>query len=230
MAELDIPRGPRELLEAVRDPLGYHLGGEHHLTLGGGTALAARWSHRHSTDVDLTVDHEIHLRLPASGFRDDLARHIDGRAYLTFHQGLTRIDLPAGEITVDSSYPTTTRPRSADTVRGTLIGVHTTAEILARKIIYRILDKAAFLSRDLYDLAVARHQDPAALKTAFDTVHPPNLFVIQRGLSELDQVSVVRDSRPLLHPAHPGEAADFLAIVQRLVEREIDRRNPSRTH
>ena len=53
----------------------------------------------------------------------------------------------------------------------------------------------------------------------------PNLFVIQRGLSELDQASVVRDSRSLLHPAHPGEAADFLAIVRRLVEREIDRRN-----
>lgn len=127
---------------------------------------------------------------------------------------------------VKADYRTRTMAKLPDTVRGTRIGVHTNAEILARKLVYRILGEAAFLSRDLYDLAVARHQDPAALKTAFDTVHPPNLFVIQRGLSELDQVSVVRDSRPLLHPAHPGEAADFLAIVQRLVEREIDRRNP----
>ncbi|MDE2793841.1 MAG: nucleotidyl transferase AbiEii/AbiGii toxin family protein [Gemmatimonadota bacterium] len=226
MAEIDLPRGPRELLEAVREPLGYHLGGEHHITLGGGTALAARWAHRHSTDVDLFVDHDILVRLPASGFRDDLARHIDGHAYLTFHLGLTRIVLPAGEITVDSSYSITTRPRSVDTVRGTRIGVHTNAEILARKLGYRILGESAFLSRDLYDLAVARHQDPAALSTAFDTVHPPNLFIIQRGLSELDQATVVRDTRSLLHPAHPGEAADFLAMVQRLVEREIDRRNP----
>ena len=46
MAELDLPRGPRELLETVRNPLGYHLGGEHHLTLGGGTALAARYHRR----------------------------------------------------------------------------------------------------------------------------------------------------------------------------------------
>lgn len=226
MAELDLPRGPRKLLESVRNPLGYHLGGEHHLTLGGGTALAARWAHRHSTDVDLFVDHDIHLRLPASGFRDDLAHTIDGHAYLTFHQGLTRILLPAGEVSVDSSYPITTQPRSADTVRGTQIGVHTNAEILARKLGYRILGESAFLSRDLYDLAVAHHLDAAALETAFDIIHPPNLFVIQRGLSELDQATVVRDSRSLLHPAHPGEAADFLAIVQRLVEREIDRRNP----
>jgi len=229
MAELDLPRGPRELLEAVRHPLGYHLGGEHHLVLGGGTALAARWAHRHSTDVDLAVDHDIHHRLPASGFRDDLARHIDGRAYLTIHQGLTRIDLPAGEVTIDSSYPATSHPHSADTVRGTRIGVHTSAEILARKLVYRVLGESVFLSRDLYDLAVARHQDPAALKTAFDTVHASNLLVIQRGLNELDQVSIVHDSRPLRHPAHSDEAADFLAIVQRLVEREIDQRIPRRT-
>ncbi|MDE2876129.1 MAG: hypothetical protein OXU69_09685 [Gemmatimonadota bacterium] len=120
----------------------------------------------------------------------------------------------------------TTQPRSADTVRGTQIGVHTNAEILARKLGYRILGESAFLSRDLYDLAVAHHLDAVALETAFDTIHPPNLFVIQRGLSELDQATVVRDSRSLLHPAHTGEAADFLAIVQRLVEREIARRNP----
>ena len=227
MAELDLPRGPRELLEAVRKPLGYHLGGEHHLVLGGGTALAARWAHRHSTDVDLFVDHDIHIRLPASRFHDDLARHTDGHAYLTFHQGLTRIDLPAGEITVDSSYSITARPRSADTVRGTRIGVQTNAEILARKLGYRILGESAFQSRDLYDLAVARRVDPPALETAFDTVHPPNLFVIERGLSELDQATVVHNSRSLLRPAYTGEAADFLTIVQRLVEREIDRRNPS---
>lgn len=35
MAELRLPSGPAELLQAVRKPLGYHLGGEHHLTLGG---------------------------------------------------------------------------------------------------------------------------------------------------------------------------------------------------
>ena len=56
MAKLDLPAGPAELLEAVRKPLGHHLGGEHRMRLGGGTALAARWRHRHSTDVDLFVD------------------------------------------------------------------------------------------------------------------------------------------------------------------------------
>lgn len=97
-----------------------------------------------------------------------MPRHIDGRAYLTFHQGLTRIDLPAGEVIIDSSYPATSRPHSAD------------------------------------------------------TVHASNLLVVQRGLGELDQVSIVHDSRPLRHPAHSDEAANFLAICQRLVERKID--------
>lgn len=46
MAGLDLPTGPAEVLEEIRRPLGRHLGGEHRMRLGGGTALAARWRHR----------------------------------------------------------------------------------------------------------------------------------------------------------------------------------------
>ena len=42
MAEYDLPAGPAELFEAVRDTLGEYLGGQHHMRLGGGTALAAQ--------------------------------------------------------------------------------------------------------------------------------------------------------------------------------------------
>ena len=49
-------RRGHSVLEAIRKPLGYHVGCEHYIRLGGGTALAARWRHRHSTDVDLFVD------------------------------------------------------------------------------------------------------------------------------------------------------------------------------
>ena len=58
MPELDLPRGPRELFHAVHKPLARAFGGEDNIRFGGGTALAARWAHRHSVDVDLFVERE----------------------------------------------------------------------------------------------------------------------------------------------------------------------------
>ena len=49
MAEYHLPAGPAELLETARQTIGKYLGGEHHVRLRRGTALAARWGHRHST-------------------------------------------------------------------------------------------------------------------------------------------------------------------------------------
>ena len=56
MAELDIPPGPRELFQAIHGPLARAFGGEENIRFGGGTALAARWAHRRSVDVDLFVE------------------------------------------------------------------------------------------------------------------------------------------------------------------------------
>ena len=54
-------------------------------------------------------------RLPASGLRTDIDRIAGEQSYVTFTPGLTQIDLPAGEITVDASYSLTRHPRSDDT-------------------------------------------------------------------------------------------------------------------
>ncbi len=226
MAELRLPSDPAELLRAVRKPLGYHLGGEHHLTLGGGTALAMRWAHRRSIDLDLTVDFAVNARLPVSGFQADIDRLTGKQGYVTFAPGLTRIDLPAGEITVDGSDSLTRNPRSADTIRGTRIPLHTTAEILARKLGYRMLARGRYLSRDLYDLAVARRADPEALTTALATFHPDSLATLRRNLAQLDQDHIVSQSPPLLDSAHPLEADNFLDILEHAVVRHLGDRPP----
>ena len=226
MAELRLPSGPAELLQAVRQPLTYHLGGEHHLTLGGGTALSMRWAHRRSIDLDFTAEFAINARLPVSGFQADIDRLTAQHGYVTFTPGLTRIDLPAGEITVDGSDSLTRSPRSADTIHGTRIPLHTNAEILARKLGYRMLARGRYLSRDLYDLAVARQADPEALATALATFHPDSLATLRRNLAQLDQDHIVSESPPLLDPAHPREADDFLGILERTIDRHIDDRDP----
>lgn len=226
MAELRLPSGPAELLQAVRKPLGYHLGGEHHLTLGGGTALAMRWAHRRSIDLDFTVDFAVNARLPVSGFQTDIDRLTGKQGYVTFTPGLTRIDLPAGEITVDASDSLTRNPRSADTIHGTRIPLHTNAEMLARKLGYRMLARGQYLSRDLYDLAVARQADPEALTTALATFHPDSLAALRRNLAQLDQAHIVSQSPPLLDPTHPREADDFLGFVERAVVHHLGDRDP----
>lgn len=226
MAELRLPPGPTELLEAVRKPLGHHLGGEHHLIFGGGTALAARWAHRHSTDVDLYASHRPFRRMSEFDLIRDLDEHTAGRARLYLDHDFAQIDLPGGHVSVDTSFALTAQPRSRDTIHGTAVGAYSNAEILARKLVYRMLGQGRYVSRDLYDLAVGRHKHPAALKVAFNTVHPSNLFVLQRGLDELDQASIDRDSRPLLQPAFPHDAANSLVVLRHLVAQEIERRNP----
>ena len=56
----------RRLWELVHRPIGHALaeldGGPHEFRLGGDTALAARWHHRDSFDIDLVVDRTVPLR------------------------------------------------------------------------------------------------------------------------------------------------------------------------
>lgn len=137
VAKLDLPTGPAELLEAVRKPLGHHLGGELEMRLGGGTALAARWRHRYSTDVDLFVhpaDYE-GLFKSEQWFRADLELHARSARNIVIEPGFARIVLPdGGEISVSTSPSLTAHPVSGDTVRGTSVPLETTAEILAKKL------------------------------------------------------------------------------------------------
>ena len=226
MAELRLPEGPAGLLAVVRRPLGYHLGGEHHLTLGGGTALAMRWDHRRSLDLDFTADFAVNARLPVSGFQADIERLTAGQGYVTFTTGLTRIDLPDGEITIEASDSLTRKPRAADTIHGTRIRLHTSAEILARKIGYRMLAKGSYLARDLYDLAVGHRADPQAFTTTLDTFHPDSLATLRRNLAHLDQDHIASQSPPLLEPAHAREAGDFLGVLERAIDRHLGDRDP----
>lgn len=228
MAELDLPRGPADLLEAVRKPLAHHLGGEHRIRLGGGTALAARWGHRHSTDVDLFVDPEPYAELYRNSqrFCTDIEQHAGAVEQLGVGPGYTMIALRGGEITILTTHPLTRRPISSDTVRGTRIAVETTAEILAKKLAHRLSVYHIFVPRDLYDIAVARRFDPEALDTAIATIPPPNLDDIRAQLGLLGPTWADSHRQPLLRPTHPDDDADSVAIVQRVIGRHLDGRTP----
>ena len=228
MAELRLPEGPAELLEAVREPLSEHLGGEHHIRLGGGTALAARWAHRHSTDVDLFVDPEpyTHLYRNVHQFSADVEWHTGAVEYLGVGHRYTIIALTDGEITVLATLSLTDQPVSGDIVRGTRVALESNAEILAKKLTHRLADYHIFVPRDLYDIAVARHLDPKALDTALATIPTPALEDVRSELGLLPPAWADGHRQPLLQPAHVQDAADSVTIVQRVIGRHLDDRSP----
>ena len=230
MAEYDLPAGPAGLLEAVREAFGENLGGEHKMRLGGGTALAVRWGHRHSTDVDLFTDPEPYARLwgRRDAFRHAIAQRARPRE-LSVRRWNTKIVLQEGEITLFTNLPLTDQPRSTDTVRGTSVPLETNAEILAKKLGGRMLDTGQLLARDLYDFAVARYHDPAAVQNAIKNIDVSDLRQLKRELDALPEGWVRSPrQRPLIRPTHPAEAANPAPFVRDQIGREILARTPSR--
>lgn len=232
MADLSLPPGPNEILEAVRTPLARAFGGEQHLRLGGGTALAARWHHRHSTDVDLFVEPDPYrnfhwntggrftLDLTAAAPVDRLVIAEDG-AYISF-QGRS------GHVSVAHARGLPLDPRSSDTVAGTDVPLETTAEILAKKLLFRMARDKELLPRDLYDIAFARQKDPAALQTALRAVRTDQLGELVEVFKDHRIRSDHPDVSAVLTPSDPELTTSSSAIVERLVIRELGQRSPER--
>lgn len=228
MAEYGLPDGPRQLFEAVRAPLARAFGGEENIRFGGGTALAARWAHRHSTDVDLFVagDRYLHfqrntggrftLDLTASAPVNRLAIATDD-TYISFYGLEGHITVNPGRLTAE--------PRSQDTVRGTALPLETTTEILGKKLVFRMAVQRTIISQDLYDLAWASRHDRAELAKALLAVRTHELAQI----TEAFDYHAATGSRltPLLDPADPTLEKQAPAIVEQLVLGQLRDRGPA---
>lgn len=224
MAEYDLPDGPAELFEAVRATIGKYLRGEDQMRLGGGTALATRWAHRRSTDVDLFTDESSYRRLfiAEDRFILDLHLHTGGVEEATVEDGVARIGLAGrGQITLTTTRPLTSQPRSDDTVRGTVVPLETTAEILAKKLGYRMFLNHHIVPRDLYDIAIAREHHPEALQTALSVLRDRHLRDIDTELAHLRRGWALRHPEPLLDPVSQDAAENAIPIVRQVLQREL---------
>lgn len=234
MAEYDLPAGPAELFEAVRDTLGEYLGGQHNMRLGGGTALAARWAHRHSTDVDLFIGLARYERLfkERRAFRDHARRHL-GALAVDIDSGLAtmhfRQDDQLREVTLATSPSLTRLPSSSDTVRNTAVPLEATAEILAKKLHYRMFLQGRLLPRDLYDLAIASEQDPGPLRAALNAVDTSDLQEIQAQLHSLPERWLANHGQPLIRPASQRAASNAVRITKEIIADGLRSRPPSRS-
>lgn len=166
--DLELPEVPGRILDEVLPFVLKSLPAER-ILLGGGTALAARWQHRESFDVDLFVDPVTYHRYIYRRSReceDWLVELNLGRFAAVGEEGCS-ICCEGGQVDIVASFPLTADCRSHDCVAAGRIGLETNVEILAKKLHRRILGQGQIVPRYLYDMAYARRFEPEAMEAAW---------------------------------------------------------------
>ena len=221
LVERVLPAGP-DAVFARAHPMLTELLGEGAFALGGGTALAAVWQHRHSTDVDLFADGSTYdERVRAAGGPDRVAARL--------RQALRprRLDVQSGFLTAsftdgDLSLMTAPLPLRlapppvTDRVAGTLVALERPATILARKLHGRMIANGVLVLRDLYDIATAATLAPTELGAALESLSVEERRMIADELSGLpaDWAAAPRKSgRPVIRPRLPPELARDPALA-----------------
>ena len=218
--EIVIPGNPGIALARIAPALFEWLGPDGYV-LGGGTVLAARWQHRVSTDIDLFTDLDRYQEAIV-GQREKVASRLRslvanaGEGSVEVERGWLRVrfaEAPAALMTIPR--PTIREPYT-EWVRGAGVPTESTAEILARKVQSRILDLGAFTARDLYDLLVAREQDPEALRRVLASVTAEERSAIASELRGLQRNWT--GDEPIHEPAQPELLRGLSRRAQALFE------------
>lgn len=138
-------------------PAGY---GPLDFRLGGGTVLMLRFDHRISKDIDIFT-HDAEALSFITPRLNDVANSI-ADSYEE-HANVLKLLLPEGDIDFIVAAPVIphARPRTMD-LDGRTLALDATAEILAKKLLYRA---DSFKARDVFDMAVTFALDrPSALE------------------------------------------------------------------
>lgn len=184
------------------------------LRLGGGTALAAIWAHRLSTDIDLVCDPPTFesLRAEGSPLLSALRRlREDGLIPRPrFARSLIGWEYPAtGEVCIVPGAGAGEELLSGTTDAATGVPLVAPRGILHGKLAGRVAAGRRLLVRDGYDLACAYHYDPDAIAWAADRLAEGERAVVRR-LMETVAASPRRvlHGRPLLRCRHESVAHD----------------------
>ena len=224
MTEVILPDGPNEIF-AVVEPIFTRYFGAGTYRLGGGTALASVWAHRHSTDIDLFIEQSIFRAVMrdsvvAASLRTTFKEKI-GPEIVEFSNGFIKGISQLGEFSL------MTTPRLLDTesntrVIDTQVYLEDPAEILAKKIQYRILHNGILVARDLFDIATAYEIAPAALVSALQTITLDERLDIASEIRSLPMqwVGGGESGRELINPQYPKSLAtnpeQLISSVERL--------------
>ena len=172
------------------------------VVLGGGTALASRWSHRLSVDIDLFTSADSYRDIrPALERRAEGWGEADGFASVRIHPSVIHCVLADGlEFSLGDGEDITHNPISVEREASTGIRLQSTAEIIARKIRARMVNQPAYYIRDAYDVVCCLERAPEALSEALSCLERDEHRSLRYD-STLDNLRL-DDTMPLLAPVH----------------------------
>ena len=172
---LDLPEPARTLLDTAFETVNHALSEivpqGRRWCLGGGTLIAARWGHRRSTDIDIFLPGNSGITTLDPRWNPDFAQAMSavGASRIEVQTDSLKFSFPTGRIEITQLDPTPNLPATIAAVDGREIAVYGNAAILAGKLHGR---GARLPARDVFDVAVARHEDPRALRTAVNFLDP----------------------------------------------------------
>lgn len=190
--------------------------------LGGGTALAAFWRHRYSSDVDLFTDaHTYRLALGDDPERhDEIGRRLAkslGASSVSVRRGYMKIDLDANrEVTIMTTPPPPVRDElTAGHAQDSQVRLESPSVVLGRKIVNRMGGNGVLTGRDLYDIVAARALAPEALARAMDAARPGLLAEVAGEVCSLPAgwIHTPDAGRPIKKPTRPPDVAGDLNLV-----------------
>ena len=187
--------------------------------IGGGSALAARWHHRASMDVDLftesltetkrlhTAEDEIRATITESCGRPVPVGTTPEHGEIVFSADATLEWSAAPRLTPEPEVPI------FEPISG--LPLDSVEEILAQKLYSRMYLRGGILIRDIYDLAwAAKHESPDLLLPAIRAFRPAEFKTMIDVLEDIRaQLLPINSDRPIVEPAQPlfeFEALDIL--------------------
>ncbi len=200
------------VVDSLRDN-GY---GDLDFRLGGGTVLMFRFDHRISKDIDIfTYDAQ------ALSFISPRLNEVAAREVVDYEEQANAVKLLLPDGDVDFIVAAPVMPAAACgtmSIEGREIVLDATAEILAKKLLYRA---DSFKARDAFDMAVALALDRAAAVEALRATQRTRSALMRRleAMQALTQEVLMRDIA--LTEAGRPYASDIVQTVVRAI-REID--------
>ena len=173
--------------------------------MGGGSILAARWHHRHSTDIDLFFDAQTCADVPVDevieGFRSLEKQGQIEKLEIHPSRGFSceRIPTPLSFFATEQVSPVRI---SDEREANTGIGTETSAEILVKKVRARMIRNPRYLPRDAYDFVVAHVEEPEVVEQVFQVLSLEERRILAYD-AHRDSIQLT-DADRIISPAYPG--------------------------
>lgn len=177
--------------------------------LGGGSALAARWQHRASMDVDLfteSLDETKRLHAAEGHLREAISESCGRPVPVSTTPQHGEIIFAADSILEWSATPRLTPEPMAPQIEPVSgLRLDSPEEVLAQKLYSRMYLSGGNLIRDIYDLAwAARHESPDVLMPAIQAFKPGQFETMLGVLGDMrNQFLPINRDRPIIEPADP---------------------------